>query len=100
MNFAATSGRHPDGIVDAETDEPAEQEIVVELLHQLALGTDRVERLQERRAQELLGRDRGPAFGCVTLRELSVERRQRVVHDLTNLAQAVLLALAPPNPRS
>ena len=45
----------PDGIVDAEPDEPAEQQIVVDLLHQLALGAHRVERLQQRGAQQPLG---------------------------------------------
>jgi hypothetical protein len=37
----------PDGIVDAEPDEPAKQQIVVDLFHQLALRAHRVERLQE-----------------------------------------------------
>ena len=40
----------PDRAVDAEADEPAEQQIVVDLLHQLPFGTDRVESLQQRRA--------------------------------------------------
>ncbi len=39
----------PDGIVDAQADEPAEQQIEVELLHQLALGADRIEGLQQHR---------------------------------------------------
>src|SRR6185503_2069866 len=37
-------GRVPDGIVDAEPDEPAEHQVVVELLHQLALRTLATER--------------------------------------------------------
>ena len=40
-------GRVPDRIVRREADEPAKQQIVVELLHQLALGADRIEHLQE-----------------------------------------------------
>jgi sulfur carrier protein ThiS len=37
----------PHGIVDSKPDEPAEQQIVADLLHQLPLGTHRVERLQQ-----------------------------------------------------
>ena len=43
-------GRVPDRIVRREADEPAKQQIVVELLHQLALGADRIEHLQNQRA--------------------------------------------------
>ena len=49
----------PDRIVDAEPDEPAEQQIELQPLHQLALRADRVERLQQRGSQQLLRRDRG-----------------------------------------
>jgi hypothetical protein len=47
---------------------------VVELLHQLALGADRIERLQEQHSEQLLGRDRGPAIERVELLELAGER--------------------------
>jgi hypothetical protein len=56
----AVLGEHgdvPHRIVDAEADEPAEQQIVVELLHQLPLGPHRIERLQQQRPQQLLRRD-------------------------------------------
>ena len=43
--------RVPDRIVRREADEPAKQQIVVELLHQLALGADRIEHLQEQCTQ-------------------------------------------------
>lgn len=36
----------PHRIVDPKAHEPAEQQVVVDLLHQLALGAHRVERLQ------------------------------------------------------
>ena len=98
MNFAATSvavlredGRVPDGIVDAEPDEPAEHEVVVELLHQLALGAHREERLQQRGAKQPLRRDRGAAFRRVEPGEFPIERRQRLVYDLTDLAQRMSL---------
>jgi hypothetical protein len=39
-------------IVDREADEPAEQQIVIELLHQLPLRADRKESLQQERTQQ------------------------------------------------
>ena len=49
----------PRRVIHAETDEPAEQEIELHPLHQLALGADPVERLEQHRAQQPLRRDRG-----------------------------------------
>jgi hypothetical protein len=37
----------PNGVINAEADEPAEQQIIVDLLHQLTLGTHRVKCLQQ-----------------------------------------------------
>jgi hypothetical protein len=54
-------GHVPDRIVDPEPGEPAEQQVVVELLHQLALGADRIERLEQECPEQLLGRARRPA---------------------------------------
>src|SRR4029079_18810384 len=70
-------GRVPDGIVDAEPDEPAEHQVVVELLHQLAFGAHREERLQQRGAKQPLRRDRGAAFRRVEPGEFAIERGQR-----------------------
>ena len=64
-----------------EPDEPAEQQVVVQLLHQLALRAHRVERLQQQGPQQLLRRDRGPAVQRVELLELPVQRRQRGIRD-------------------
>jgi hypothetical protein len=80
----------PDRVVDAEPDKPAKQQIVIELLHQLALGPDRVERLDQRAAQQSLGCDRGPAEGRVHRRELGIERDQHLVDDLADYAQRVV----------
>jgi len=41
--------RIPDRVVRRQTDEPTKQQIVVDLLHQLALGADRVKHLQQQR---------------------------------------------------
>jgi hypothetical protein len=53
--------RHPHRLIDPEPDEPAVQQVVVELLHQLPLRADRVEHLQQKRAQQPLGRNRRPS---------------------------------------
>ena len=41
------NSRIPDRIIRRQTDKPTKQQIVVELLHQLAFGADRVEHLQQ-----------------------------------------------------
>jgi hypothetical protein len=71
----------PDLIVDPEADEPAEQEVKVQPLHQLALRADRVQRLQQERPQQLFGRDRRSAHAGIEVMEARGERRQRVVDD-------------------
>jgi hypothetical protein len=60
----AVLGEHrhvPHRIVDAQAHEPAEQEIVIELLHQHPLTAHRIQHLHQQRAQQLLRRDRGPS---------------------------------------
>ena len=49
------------GAFHRQADEPAEQQVVADLFHQLPLGGHRVERLQQQSAQQLLGRDAAPA---------------------------------------
>ena len=48
----------PYRVVHVPADEPANQEVVVEFLHQQSFAPDRVEHLQHQRAQQLFGRDR------------------------------------------
>jgi NAD-dependent DNA ligase len=48
-------GRVVPKIVDSEADEPAEQQIVINLLHELALRAHGIKRLQERGAQSRSG---------------------------------------------
>src|SRR5712692_5004806 len=55
----------PDRVVHVQSDEPAEQEVVVELLHQHPLAAHSVENLKEQRPQQLLGGDRRPAEGRI-----------------------------------
>lgn len=72
-------GHVPDRVVDPEPNEPAEQQVVVQLLHQLPLGADRVERLQQERPQQLLRRDRGPPVQRVEPLKLRRQTGQHAV---------------------
>ena len=79
MNLANTSavlqpvavlreaGRIPNRIVGRKAHEPAVQQIVVQLLHQLAFRPDAVEHLQQQSAQQLLRRNRRAAFARIEL---------------------------------
>ena len=69
----------PDLIFDAEPDEPAEQQVEVQPLHQLALRADRVERLQQEGPQQLLGRDRRTSDPGIEVLKTRREARQRLV---------------------
>jgi len=51
----------PNRIVNAQFHEPAEQQVELQSLHQLALRTYRVKRLQQGGSQQLLRRDRRPS---------------------------------------
>ena len=90
----AVLGEHrdvPDRRVHRQADEPAEQQVVIQLLHQLALRAHRVERLQQQRPQQLLGRDRRPAVVRVELVERRRQHRQRLVDDRPDRPQRVNL---------
>jgi len=68
----------PYRLVDAQTDEPAEQQVELNPLHQLARPANAVERLQRHRPQQLApaGSKAGQP-GRIKLREIPVQRRQR-----------------------
>jgi hypothetical protein len=51
----------PHRVVDAEADEPAEQQVELNPFDQLPFRADRVERLQQKGAQQTFRRDRFPA---------------------------------------
>ena len=70
----------PHGVIHAQTDEPAEQQVVFELLHQEPLAAHREERLQQQRSQQVLGRNRRPAGVRVAL----VEQPTHVGQDRIN----------------
>src|SRR5258708_10104847 len=77
----------PHRIVDPKTHEPAEQQIELQTVHQLALGTHPIERLQQHRSQKLLRRNRRPPKvrieGCKLARQVA----KRGVRNLADRAQ-------------
>jgi hypothetical protein len=71
----AEHGRIPHRIVRRQPDEPAEQQIVVELFHQLPFRAHRVQRLQQQCSQQPLRRDRRPSFARIE----SIERPRQLL---------------------
>jgi len=80
-------GRHPDGVVDPEADEPAQQEVILHLLHQLPFRADRKQDLYQARPDHPLRRNRGPTKIGAERLELGIEAGQRLIHHLPDLAQ-------------
>jgi hypothetical protein len=85
----------PGRIVDADPDEPAEQQIVFQPLHQKPLRADRIKRLQQHRPQQLLWRDRRSPDRRIEPGKLALQRFQRLVHDRPDRSQRMI----PPHPR-
>ena len=86
----AERARVPNRVVHPEPDEPAEQEVELQPLHQLALRAHRVEALHQQRPQQPLGRDARPAQARVERFEVRRHRRQHGVHDITDRAQRMV----------
>ena len=93
----AEYGRIPHRIIHRQTDEPAEQQIVVELLHQLSFRAHREERLQQQRPQQTLRWNRRPTITCVKLAEVARQVPQRPVDQVTDRAQRWSAACAAPS---
>ncbi len=79
----------PDRIVDPEADKPAEQQVVIHLLHQLPLRPDREENLQQACPDQPFRRDRGSAEISVERLKIRIQACQRVIDHLSDLAQRV-----------
>ena len=84
------SGRVPDRVVGRKPHEPAVQQIVVQLLHQLAFRADAVEHLKQQRAQQLLRRNRRTAFARVQLPQATVQLAQHIAHKYPDLPQRMI----------
>jgi len=76
------NGMVPDLIIHGETDKPAQQEIIIKLLHQQAGAADGVQDLQQQGAQQLLrGDGRAPLPGIHGL-ELPGQFGQGLIHHV------------------
>jgi len=82
--------RHPYRLVHAEPDEPTIEKVIIELLNELPFRPDRIERLQQKRPQQPLGRYRRPPTVRVGIGKIAVERSQNFVHDRSHKPQRVL----------
>ena len=71
----------PDRRIHRQADKPAEQQIIVKLLHQLPLGADRIEGLKQQRPQQLLRRDGRASQLRVQTLELRRQDFQCLVHN-------------------
>lgn len=80
----------PDRRIDVDPDEPPEQQVVVDLLHQLPLRADREERLQQCRAQQLFRRDRRPASRRVKRGKVARQSAQHIVNQRPDRAQRMI----------
>jgi hypothetical protein len=80
----------PDRVVHPEAHEPPKQQVVIELLDEQPLTADAIERLQQQRAQQLLGRDRRATHLRVHRLEPLRQARQRGVGHLANRPKRVL----------
>jgi len=83
----------PHAVLDGQAHEPAEQQVVLNLLDELPLAAYAVEHLQQHGPHELLRSDARAAalhFGLVHRRELRVHLRQRVVDPLPDRSQWML----------
>jgi hypothetical protein len=88
-------GGVPHGVIHPEPHEPAEEEVVVELLHELPLAPDREEDLEQERAEELLRRDRRATGMGVQQGEARRQLLQGRVHHHPDRAERMVLRDPP-----
>ena len=72
----------PHRVVWREPDEPAIQQIIVELFDQLAFRADAVKGLQQQRAQQLLRGNRGAAFARIKPPETRTQLLENGTHQV------------------
>jgi hypothetical protein len=99
VEFLGECCRIPDWLIHAQSDEPAKQQVVLQLLDQQALAADGVEAVQQQRAQQFLRRNRWAADGRIQTIKLG---RQRVKIALCGGWRAAddPTALVPPATRN
>src|SRR5262245_61675605 len=82
--------RIPDEIVHAQAHEPTEQQVVVELLHEKPLTSDRIEDLKQKRTQQFFRRDgRAPRLGVKAFKAWRQILQNGVYHHPNNSQRMV-----------
>lgn len=84
-------GRMPDLVIHVEADEPAKQQVVLDLLHEQPLGADGVQPLKQRRPEELFRPDRRPVAVGVEPEELAGEFVQDLVEQGANASPRLVV---------
>src|SRR5947209_8261732 len=82
----------PDRIIYPKSNKPAEQQVELQALHQLALGADSVEGLQQHRPKQLLRRNRWPPKIRIKRRERPRQIAQCRVRNLPDRPQRMIAA--------
>ena len=79
----------PDLVIHVVANKPAIDQVVVNVLDQLSLGTNRVQGLNQAGAQQALRWNRGVSRLRVQCFEVSMQRRQKAIHKYPQFAQRV-----------
>ena len=90
VSVLAEDRGYPHGFIHVHADEPPEQQVVIQLLHQQALAADGVEDLQQLRPQQPLGRNRRPPDAGIQAVELARHVTQHVVDQRPDGTQRVI----------
>ena len=80
----------PDRLVHLHPDEPPEQQVVIQLLHQQPLAANRIEDLEQLGAQQALGWDRRPTHRGIQAIELARHVAQDLVDQRANRAERMI----------
>jgi hypothetical protein len=81
--------RIPHRVVRRTPDEPAGQQMVVQLLHQVPLTPYAVAYWQEQRAQQLFGRDRWTPRRGIQCADIAVQLTEHLAHQLASSPERV-----------
>lgn len=81
----------PHALVHRQADEPAKQQVEINLLDQLPLGANGVNHLQQRGAQQPLRRNRGPSQGGIQPVEVPIHRSQNGIDQASQGTQRVIV---------
>jgi hypothetical protein len=83
-------GGIPHGVIHVQPHEPAEEQVVGQLLHQLPFAADGIQQLHQQGAQELLRGNRGAPRARIQPVELGRQPAQDVVDHLPDRPQRMI----------